>query len=29
MVLRHEKAIADMQARQERELTGAPAWRKV
>jgi hypothetical protein len=29
MVLRHEKAIADMQEKQDREMTGAPRWRKV
>jgi hypothetical protein len=29
MMLRHEKAIADMQEKQEREMTGAPRWRKV
>jgi hypothetical protein len=27
MALRHEKAIADMQEKQEREMTGAPRWR--
>jgi hypothetical protein len=26
---RHEKAIADMQDKQEREMTGAPRWRKI
>ena len=26
---RHEKAIADLQDKQEREMTGAPRWRKV
>jgi hypothetical protein len=29
MMLRHEKAIADMQGKQDREMTGAPRWRKV
>jgi hypothetical protein len=29
MMLRHEKAIADLQEKQEREMTGAPRWRKV
>jgi hypothetical protein len=29
MAQRHEKAIADMQEKQEREMTGAPQWRKV
>ena len=29
MMLRHEKAIADMQEKQDREMTGAPRWRKV
>ena len=29
MLLRHEKAIADMQEKQEREMSGAPRWRKI
>jgi hypothetical protein len=27
MALRHEKAVADLQAKQEREMAGAPRWR--
>jgi hypothetical protein len=29
MALRHEKMIADLQDKHERELIGAPRWRKV
>jgi hypothetical protein len=28
-MLRHEKAISDLQAKQDREKAGAPRWRKV